>query len=93
MKNIIVGVLTLIVVATAGWVASKGGPYNGGEHGKVIADMGNRTANAQSVQPVDKSDDQKEQDELNALREKAGNLGQEKMFIMSWCKWKWFPKW
>jgi len=75
MKNVIVGILTLIVVATAGWVASKGGPYNGGEHGKVIADMGNRTANAQSAQPISKSNDQKEQDELNALREKAGNLG------------------
>jgi len=75
MKNIIVGVLTLIVVATAIWVASKGGAYNGGEHGKVIADMGNRTSNTKSAQPIEKSDDQKEQDELNALREKAGNLG------------------
>jgi len=75
MKNIVVGVLTLIVVATAGWVASKGGAYNGGEHGKVIADMGNRKASAQITQPQEKSDAQKEQDKLKALRDKAGNIG------------------
>jgi cytochrome c553 len=75
MKNIVVGVFTIIILATAGWIASKGGAYNGGEHGKVIANIGGRTANVKTAQPVDKSNDQKEQDELNALREKAGNLG------------------
>jgi cytochrome c553 len=74
MKNAIVGVLVLLVIGTAGWVASKGGPYNGGEHGKVIADMGNRT-NADSVAVQEKDDRQKEDDKLNALRDKAGNAG------------------
>jgi len=74
MKNIVVGILVLIIVATGGWVASKGGAYNGGEHGKVIADIGNRTA--KTVISIDEKDDRaKENDKLNALREKAGNAG------------------
>ena len=75
MKNVIVGVFTLIIIATAIWVASKGGAYNGGEHGKVIKNMGSQTKIAKIEQPIEKSDDQKEQDKLKALREKAGNIG------------------
>ena len=74
MKNIIVGIITLLIVGVAGWVASNGGAYNGGEHGKVIADMGDRS-NAASVQIQDKSDREKEDEKLNALRDKAGNAG------------------
>ena len=74
MKNIVVGILVLIIVATGGWVASRGGAYNGGEHGKVIADIGNRIA--KTVISIDEKDDRaKENDKLNALREKAGNAG------------------
>ncbi len=74
MKNVIVGVFVLLILGTAGWVASKGGPYNGGEHGKVIANIGNK-GNAATAKTKEKDDRQKEQDELNALREKAGNAG------------------
>ena len=74
MKNAIVGILVLLIVGVAGWVASNGGAYNGGEHGKVIADMGDRT-NAASAKAEDKDDRQKENDKLNALRDKAGNAG------------------
>jgi len=74
LKNAIVGVLTLLILGVAGWVASNGGAYNGGEHGKVIADMGDRT-NAASVKAKEKDDRQKENDKLNALRDKAGNAG------------------
>jgi len=74
MKNIIVGIVTLFIVSVAGWVASNGGAYNGGEHGKVIADMGDR-GNAASVQIKEKSDREKEDEKLNALRDKAGNAG------------------
>ncbi len=74
MKNSIVGILVLIIVATAGWVASKGGAYNGGEHGKVIADMGSNTA-AMNTQTEEKDDRKKEDDKLKALRDKAGNAG------------------
>jgi cytochrome c553 len=74
MKNIIVGILTLIIFGLMGWVAMNGGAYNGGEHGKVIADLGDRTA-AVVAEPQEKSDREKEDEELKALREKAGNIG------------------
>jgi cytochrome c553 len=74
VKNAIVGILVLLIVGVAGWVASNGGAYNGGEHGKVIADMGDRT-NAASAKAEEKDDRQKENDKLNALRDKAGNAG------------------
>jgi len=74
LKNIIVGVLVLFILGVAGWVASNGGPYNGGEHGKVIADIGNK-GNAKTAEVKEKDDRQKEDDKLNALRDKAGNAG------------------
>jgi len=74
MKNIIVGIAVLFIVGVAGWVASNGGAYNGGEHGKVIADMGDRT-NAASAKSKEKDDREKENDKLSALRDKAGNAG------------------
>jgi len=72
MKNGIVGILTLFILGVAGWLASNGGAYNGGEHGKVIADMGT-IKNAATVQIKEKDDRKKENDELNALRNKAGS--------------------
>ena len=74
MKNIIVGILVLLLVVIAGWVASNGGAYNGGEHGKVIEDMGTKS-NAAATQTKEKDDRAKENDKLSALRDKAGNAG------------------
>ena len=74
MKNTIVGVLVVFILGVAAWVASNGGAYNGGEHGKVIADIGNKT-NAKSAAIQEKDDREKENDKLNALRDKAGNAG------------------
>jgi cytochrome c553 len=74
VKNAIVGILVLFVVGVAGWVASNGGAYNGGVRGNVIADMGNRS-NAAATKVQEKDDRQKENDKLNALRDKAGNAG------------------
>ena len=74
MKNIIVGVSTVAVIAVAVWVFLSGGAYNGGEHGKVIADIGNRVANAKSANIEEKDDRAKENDELTALRNKAGSI-------------------
>lgn len=73
MKNIVVGVFTLIILATMGYVASQGGAYNGGEHGKAIQDIKKTTKVNSVVQ--EKSDREKEQEELTHLREKAGNIG------------------
>ena len=76
MKNIIALLSTIIVVALMALSASRGGAYHGGEAGKVIEDIGNKTAQSSaSTAPKDKSDEAKELDALNALRQKAGNVG------------------
>ena len=72
MRNIIVGISTLIIVGLAAFTATQGGAYHGGEHGKVIADFGDTITTAKTVcEPKEKSDDEK----INALRDKAGNAG------------------
>ncbi|MCF6309593.1 MAG: c-type cytochrome [Sulfurimonas sp.] len=69
MKNIIVAILTIIIIALMVLTASKGGAYHGGELGKVIKDI--------DKTPVTKKEsmEDEEQDELTALRNKAGNVG------------------
>ena len=75
LKNIVVAFFTILVVGLTIWVASNGGAYNGGVHGKVIADMGDQTAQSAPTAPQEKDDRAKEDEALNALREKAGNIG------------------
>ena len=76
MKNIIVGFFTLLIIALMAWTASQGGAYHGGEHGKVIEDFGDTMTNAATIQaPEEKSDREKEDEALSALRDKAGNAG------------------
>ena len=84
MKNIIAGISTLIVVALMGYTANKGGAYHGGEHNKVIEDFGDTMGGqAKAVAtPKEKSDREKEDDKLNALRDKAGNAGAFKVSKM-----------
>jgi cytochrome c553 len=75
MKNIVVGILTLVVIALMALTFMNGGAYHGGEHGKVIQDMGSGGV-ANATAKVDEKDDRaKEADKLKALREKAGNIG------------------
>jgi len=74
MKNAIVGVFVVLILGVAGYVASNGGAYNGGEHGKVIADIGDGRAEAKIVQVEEKDDRAKENDKLNALRNKMGSV-------------------
>ncbi len=92
MKNIIVGTLSVIVFALMAWTASKGGAYHGGSHSKVIEDFGTNSSNTNitpsttqqsasaskqaSAAPQEKSDREKEQEQLSALKDKAGNVGQ-----------------
>ncbi len=80
MKNIIVGFFTLLVLGLMAWTASQGGAYHGGEHGKVIADFGDSMGQATAVTaPEEKSDREKENEALEALRDKAGNAGSFKV--------------
>ena len=75
MKNVIVSFFTILIVGLMVWTASNGGAYNGGEHSKVIADIGDgRVASAVEI-PKEKSDREKENEALSALRDKAGNAG------------------
>ena len=75
MKNIIVGILTLVIVGLMVLTFMHGGAYHGGEHGRVIKDFDNKISNAGVTKADEKSDRKKEDDKLNALREKAGNAG------------------
>jgi len=75
MKNIIVGLLTLGIVGLM-VITFMGGPaYHGGEHGKVIEDFGDTMTAAKTVAIEEKDDRKKEDDKLNALRDKAGSAG------------------
>ncbi|WP_324170745.1 c-type cytochrome [Sulfurimonas sp.] len=73
MKNIIVGFLTLVVVALAVFTAMDDPVYHGGNHAKVIKDFGDTDNGFTKVE--EKSNREKENDALNALRDKAGNAG------------------
>ena len=75
MKNIIVGFFTLLIIGLMVWIASDGGAYHGGEHAKVIKDFDGSMNKASVAAPDEKDDREKEDDKLNALRDKAGNAG------------------
>ncbi|EDZ61631.1 conserved hypothetical protein, secreted [Sulfurimonas gotlandica GD1] len=79
MKNIIVGALTLIIIGLMVFTAMDDPVYHGGEHSKVIEDFGTGDGKNQkiviSTTPEEKSDREKENEALNALRDKAGNAG------------------
>ena len=76
MKNIIVGFFTLLTLGLMAWTASQGGAYHGGQHNKVIEDFGDSMGQAAVVAtPEEKSDREKENEALGALRNKAGNAG------------------
>lgn len=76
MKNIIVGVLTLLILVLMAMTAMRGGAFQGGEAGNIIEDIKGRTAaGVQKNAPDSKDDRDIEQDKLKALRDKAGNVG------------------
>ena len=75
MKNILVGLSTVIIVGLMVFTFMGGGAYHGGEHGKVIEDFGDSLTAAKTVVVEEKDDRQKEDDKLNALRDKAGSAG------------------
>lgn len=74
MKNSIVALFTIGIIALMVKTYMEGGAYHGGEHGKVIGNIGTE-ATGSSTQPKEKDDRTKEQEKLQALRDKAGNAG------------------
>ena len=77
MKNIVVGVLTLFIVGLMVFVAMDDAVFHGGHQAKVIEDFGDGSNQkvAAIAQVEEKSDREKEDEELKALRDKAGNAG------------------
>ena len=76
LKNIIVGLLTVGVLGLMVMTFMAGGAFQGGEHAKVIEDFGDTMTNkAATAVPEEKSDREKENEALSALRDKAGNVG------------------
>ena len=76
MKNIIVGIFTLITLGLMAWTASEGGAFQGGQYNKVIKDFGDTMTNAATTAIAEeKTDREKENEALSALRDKAGNAG------------------
>lgn len=75
MKNIIVGILTLLIIALAVFTAMDDPVFHGGSHAKVIEDFGDSNKVSASTKIEEKSDREKENEALSALRDKAGNAG------------------
>lgn len=75
MKNIVIVTFTVIVLGLMVFTFQRGAAFQGGEAGKVTEDIAGRSANVEANNKVEeKSDREKEDDKLNALREKAGNV-------------------
>jgi len=82
VKNIIVGVLTLLTVGLMVFTAMDDAVYHGGSHSKVIENFGDGNGQVKKVvsaAPKEKSDREKESEALKALRDKAGNIASFKV--------------
>ncbi|TKI69614.1 c-type cytochrome [Sulfurimonas crateris] len=78
MKNTIAAIATILVFGLMAWTFSKGGAYHGGEHAKGIGSFTDATVTTQ-VTPAEKSDEEKDAEQIKALKEKAGNIGNFKV--------------
>jgi len=75
MKNIFVGISVVVVLGLMVMTYQRGPAFQGGEAGKVVEDMAKHDlAKTKASVPQEKSDREKEDDKLSALRAKAGNM-------------------
>lgn len=79
MKNIIVAILTIVIIALMALTASKGGAYHGGEMGKVIQDIDKTPVTKSEPVQTTEDKDKEDQEKLTALRNKAGSIGEVKV--------------
>jgi cytochrome c553 len=83
MKNIVIATLTVIILGLMVFTFQQGPAFQGGEAGKITEDIAGRSVNAAVTTGVEEKDDRKkEDDKLNALREKAGNMATFKVSDM-----------
>lgn len=74
MKNIIVGFITVLIIALMGYTASKGRAFQGGEAGKITENVANiQKTESKATLIEQKSDRDIENEKLKALKDKAGN--------------------
>ena len=76
MKNIIVGIITVVIFGAMGYTISQGTAFQGGNAAKIIENVA-QTQHAtpqQKIQPVtEKSDRDIEAEKIKAIKDKAGN--------------------
>ncbi len=75
MKNIVVLISAIVVLGLMVMTYQKGPAFQGGEAGKVIEDISKQNlAKSGNLAPEQKTDREKEDDKISALRAKAGNM-------------------
>lgn len=72
MKNIIVGIITLLTFALMGYLASTGTTFQGGEHGKIIKDI-STFEKKETIVKQEESKDDSDTAKLKSLQDKAGS--------------------
>lgn len=77
MKNVVVGILALMIVFLAYSTFQKGPAFQGGEGAKIIADMKTFDENKQTSAP--KTEDNEDEIRLKALKDKVGNISEFKV--------------
>jgi cytochrome c553 len=75
VKNIIVGALTLLIIGLMIFTAMDDAVYHGGHQAKGIGSFADSDSKKAISQVKEKSDREKEDEALSALRDKAGNAG------------------
>jgi cytochrome c553 len=73
MKNIVVLISAIIVLGLMVMTYQRGPAFQGGEAGKIVEDIAKQNL-AKSSTLEEKSDREKEDEKINALRAKAGNM-------------------
>ncbi len=76
MKNIIVGIITLVILGSMVYTINQGTAFQGGQAAKIIENVSKtqQATSQQNAQPVkEKSDRDIEAEKIKALKDKAGN--------------------
>jgi len=76
MKNIIVGIITLVILGSMVYTINQGTAFQGGQAAKIIENVSKtqQTASQQNAQPMkEKSDRDIEAEKIKSLKDKAGN--------------------
>lgn len=73
MKNIVAGIVTIFIIALMVMTYNTGGAFQGGEAGNIIEDLKFTDGSKTTAQTQKVEENNIEEDQLKALRDKAGN--------------------